>query len=158
QTGRVLSPVRIVTVVAQGDELASSLFDFGDALVQSSWLQSFSGDYGVGDAGPSVHITGAPLSAGTTLDDAQMKAYIGAAIDGGPAPDGNTVYMLYLPDGVDVFYAPRGDVNTNCQYVGGYHRAFGALGDGWGVAQRCAPTFNQSQLDTETLTGSHEIA
>ncbi len=158
QSGRVLSPMRLVTIVAQGDPLATSLFGFGDALVQSSWLQSFSDDYGIGEAGPSVHVTGAPLSAGSTLDDAQMEAYIGAAIDGGPAPNGNTVYMLYLPDAVAFYYAPQGGTNTNCQYTGGYHRAFGSLGDGWGVAQRCAPSFNQSQLDTETLTSSHEIA
>jgi hypothetical protein len=150
--------MRLVTVVAQGDTLATSLFDFGDALVQSGWIQSFSGSYGIADAGPSVHITGPTLSAGATLDDDQMKAYIGAAINGGPAPNGSTVYMLYLPDGVEVYYAPQGGTNTNCQYVGGYHRAFGSLGDGWGVAQRCPPGFNQSQLDTETLTGGHEIA
>src|ERR1700690_1972495 len=36
-TGRVLRPMRVVTVVAQNDTLAADLFAFSDALVSSQW-------------------------------------------------------------------------------------------------------------------------
>jgi len=54
-------------------------------------------EYGLGPA-TSVHVVGPAITGPLTND--QMIAYIQNVIaSGGPARDGKTFYMLYLPDG-----------------------------------------------------------
>jgi hypothetical protein len=155
--GPVLAPMRLVTVVAQNDDLQDQLFAFGDALVTSAWWTAVGLDYGLGVAGPSVHVVGPAIAPGTTLDQPTFTQYVTDAIQGGPEPDGRTMYMLYLPEGVDVYYAPKNGVNTNCQFVGGFHRRYLSGGDGIGIAQRCPLSPGVTQIQQLTHTGSHEI-
>ncbi len=151
--GKVLQPLRVATVVARNEPLTATLFAFGDALVQSPWLDAVGSEFGVSRPASSVHLTGGVLNSGTVLTDAQMTAFIAAAIQAAPnppTPDGHTIYLLYLPPGV----AFTG--NATCTMPGAYHQGYGVAGDGWGVVQRCTATF-ESELEGLTVVGSHEI-
>jgi hypothetical protein len=87
------------------------------------------------------------------MSQSAMESYISNA--GVPAGNGNTMYMLILPDGINAI-DPKG-TNTNCQYYGGYHTNYGSGGDGWGFAQRCPPSGMGSKLQELTVAASHEI-
>jgi hypothetical protein len=154
--GRILKPMKLVTVVSAGDTLANQLFAFSDALIVSNWWQAAGKDYGLGNAGQSIHVTGPAITQNPSGN--AMRSYITNAIqgNGAAAPDGNTMYILYLPSGIDAL-DQRGP-NTNCQYYGGYHTEYGQGGDGWGFGQRC-PTQGTglSELQSLTIIGSHEI-
>ena len=152
--GSVMRDMRLVTVVAQGDSMADSLFAFGDVLVVSAWYTTMGGEYGVGAAASSVHITAPPLPTTTPLDRAAVEDYLHAAIAGAespPEPDGRTMYVLYLSDGIDL------DDDIACGSVNGHHAPFGDLGDGFAVVNRCQGDA-RSMLEAVTVAGSHEIA
>ena len=146
--GHVLSSMRLVVVTATGDPLATKLGEFCSALVVSQWWTTVTSEYGLGTPRGCVHVVGAALASGTTLDDTQMQQYIASSV-GANAPDGGTMYLLYLPPGV-VFSGGAG-----CPY-GGYHLPYGTLGDGWGVVERCQYDF-ATMLEALTIVGSHEI-
>jgi hypothetical protein len=85
-----------------------------------------------------------------------MTAYIQSLIDGGtaPAPDGETCYLLYLPDGVSIASGP-GPFSA-------YHSPYPAygegLGDGWAVVSRATPYGGgETQLEELTRVASHEV-
>jgi hypothetical protein len=151
--GGVIASLRLVTIVPANAELADELFAFGDALVESDWLTAIGDEYGVGQ-GAAVAVTGPELVAAEPLDRAAVEAYIASAIegDGSLAPDGRSVYALYLPAGVDLI----GDEECS-DGPDGHHAAFGELGDGFAVVPRCQGIF-ASALEQLTLIGSHEIA
>lgn len=157
--GVVLKDMKLVTIVASNDPNAADLFAFDDGLVQSQWWSAFSTEYGLGTPSANVHVTGAAITGNPT--EGTMEAYIAASVaaeaDAGAGPDGNTMYMLYLPPGIDIIDT-RGE-NTNCQYYGGYHAAYDKTGDAWGVVQHC-PVANTGITDLQSMTiiGSHEIA
>ena len=50
--GKVLSPLRVVTITTGGDPMASDLAKFGSAAVQSQWWQSIAAEYDLGDPAP----------------------------------------------------------------------------------------------------------
>jgi hypothetical protein len=148
-----LDPMRLVTIVAANEDptIATELFGFGDALVQSDWYTTTGADYGLGAAAGSVHITGAAIAAGTVMDDAALDSYITSAQP--PAGDGHTMYMVYLPAGAIEEW--EGVPNPDCTAPSAYHRAFGAGGDAMGVSERCMSKLNTA--DAATMIGSHEI-
>jgi hypothetical protein len=156
-SGEVLHPMKLVTVVSSGDSQASDFFAFGDALIASQWWSSFDTEYGLGTPTQNVHVTGPAIT--SNPDQNTMQQYIASAIQGNTAaaPDGNTMYMLYLPPGIDIIDTQG--PNTNCQYYGGYHTTYGTNGDAWGVGQHCPLTgTGLSDLQWMTIVGSHEIA
>lgn len=172
--GRVLKPLKLVSIVVQGDPLSSALFGFGDALVSGTWWKAVTPDYGLGTASsPTVHVTGPAIPDSATHadpknpDGPEMSQYILSLIAAhtAPAPDDNTMYMLYLPPGVVAFDDATGTSNTMCQLYGGYHDVLdpsatqdgGAGGVAWGFAQRCPGTAMPSDQDTLTVAASHEI-
>jgi hypothetical protein len=157
--GVVLKSMKLVTVVSTGDKQASSFFGFGDALIGSAWWKSFSTEYALGTPTTNVHVTGPAITTNPT--GATMEQYIASAIAGTPAAaaDGNTMYMLYLPPGIDIVDDTSGQPNTNCQFYGGYHTTYGTNGDAWGVGQHCPVTgTGLTDLQWMTIVGSHEIA
>jgi hypothetical protein len=160
--GAHLTNFKLVTVVASNDSLIADLFTFSDELIASQWYKTVSKDYSLGTPSASVHVTGAALTSGTTMTSSEMENYISTSINDPSAPqqaqpDGNTIYMLYLPDGVDA--RDQNGVNTNCQLgYNGYHQVYGNGGDTLGFSQRCpSPVPGFSKLQTVTITGSHEI-
>jgi len=152
-SGGVIPSLRLVTIVPGNAELADELFAFGDALVTSDWLTAIGEEYGVGH-GTAIALSGPDLVADEPLDRAAVEATIASAIDGNPAvaPDGSTVYALYLPAGVDLV----GDEACG-EGPDGHHADFGELGDGFAVVPRCQGIF-AGELEQLTLIGSHEIA
>jgi hypothetical protein len=152
-TGRVLAPLTLVTIVASNDSLSAELFAFGDALASSAWWHEVGAPYALG-AATSVHATGPAIT--TNPSPADMTAYIQSLIDGAtvPAPDGETCYLLYLPDGVSIASGP-GPFSA-------YHSPYPAygegLGDGWVVVSRSTPYGGgETQLEELTRVASHEV-
>jgi hypothetical protein len=157
--GIVLHPMKLVTIVTTGDPQGTDYFAFGDALIASQWWQAIGADYGLGTPSASVHVTGPAITADP--DSKAMESYIASAITGTPAAaaDGQTMYMLYLPTGIDILDDTTGMPNTNCQYFGGYHLPYDTTGDAWGVGQHCPLTdTGLTDLQWMTIVGSHEIA
>jgi hypothetical protein len=72
-----------------------------------------------------------------------------------PAADGNTVYVLYLPDGV-VFVDAGNVPNTDCGSLEGAHFQYHVGNDNWAFVQRCLHN-DQAGIDDATNTASHEI-
>jgi len=150
--GRVLTGVRVVTVVASNDDAGSALISFGDALPQTIWWVTFAHDYGLGLSRPSQSVIGPPITA--NLDASGASAYLDGAVTGSLRPDGNTVYLLYLPSGITFTDAPGA-----CAYHRPYPLA-GSTGDSFGlIAQGCPQLLpGESQLSGETYGASHELA
>jgi hypothetical protein len=158
QGGHVLAPLRVVTVSTKADPLASQHAAFGSALPQSHWFASFAADYSLGSPRSSMSVTGPALATTTTtMNEAAMSAYVTNAAFGVAPPDGNTVYVLYLPAGVSIVET-SGAVNTNCQLQDGNHIPIGTLGDDLAFIQQCPLTYQTNALDQATFTASHEIA
>jgi hypothetical protein len=154
-TGRVLQPLKLVTIVASNDSLAAPLFAFSDALAASAWLPAVGTAYGV-TAATSVHATGPAIT--TSPTQAEMIAYIEALVTAGtaPAPDGTTCYLLYLPDGVSV--ATGGSTPPFSAYHAPYPAQGQGLGDGWAVVSRTKPYGGgETQLGELTRVASHEV-
>ena len=149
--GHVLSSLRLVVVVAANDNLRDSLFTFADAILASAWWREVAGAYGVASAAGALKVTGAPLF-GVNLASSQLQDYVRSAIAAPAtlAPNGRTLYLLYLPGGVS--FAG----NAACSLASGYHSAFGNAGDAWAVVQRCQSVY-RSVLEELTVVGSHEV-
>ena len=157
--GGELTTLRLVTVVTAGDPLHDALHAFGDALVGSNWLAAVGRDYGLAPRGTSLHVDGPTLDVDVSTRD--MAAYVRGALDAAPPPaspdldphpDGRTLYLLYLPEGVEV--ALGGQRNCGCNLQGGAHTTFDGHGDALAYVQRCSLTDDSSV----TRVASHEVA
>jgi hypothetical protein len=155
--GIFLKPMKLVTIVSSGDPLTTQLFAFGDALIASHWWTSVTTEYGLGTPSGGVHVTGAAIT--QNPDQTAMISYIQSAIAGNAAaaPDGNTVFMLYLPpniDGID----PMNGTNTMCKFFGGFHDVYDMGGNAFAVGQRCPlQGTGLTEIQDLTITASHEI-
>jgi hypothetical protein len=151
--GALLSPLSLVTIVSETDMADSDfLFGFSNGVGASAWWKRLSGEYSLSSATAVASLIGPPIIA--DLTDHDVYDYITAAVatNGGPARDGNTLYMLYLPSGVEVIQ--QGVPNTNCDKFGAYHAPYGDLGDNLAVVQQCG---GSDPLDSMTVAASHEI-
>jgi hypothetical protein len=149
--GHVLRPMRLVTIVASNDDLAPELFAFSDAAIASTWWRAVGDEYGVGAAETSVHLTGLPID--HDLSAQEIAAYIDQTrlAAGGPAPNGNTLYLLYVP----APYQATGA--SSSAYHGTYPYGIAGLGDGLAVVSRADAEEGESTLDELTERASHEI-
>jgi hypothetical protein len=157
-TNGVLTTPTIVTIVASNDTLAMDLFTFSDQLIAGTWWPAVATEYGIGRPAHSVHLTGPAITA--NISGSQMERYIRQAITGhaNMQPNGSMIYMLYLPDGINAVEDNTGMPNNGCQFYGGYHQQLGNDSDNWAYGQRCDMHGSaRDQLDTLTVTGSHEI-
>jgi hypothetical protein len=147
--GGQLASLRLVSIVTAGDPLHDAIFAFGDALVQSQWLNDVAQAYGLAPAGTSVHVDGPSLDGDLTVDD--MKSYVRQAA-GSQFADPRAVYLLYLPPGATVV-AGEG-ANCGCYALGGAHTALDEQGNALAYVQRCSLSDN----DAVTRLASHEVA
>lgn len=157
-TTGVLSPMRLVVIVAAGDPLMNDLYAFADAAVTSDWYGTVTGEYGVSPPSATVvHLGGAAFPSGTAaLTSDAVAAYVQqtlAAATNPPSPDGKTLYLVYLPPGVSL----QNNVACKGPAAAAYHHEYGSGGDGFAVIQRCQNGF-ETQLQQLTIVGSHEIA
>jgi hypothetical protein len=150
--GSRLSPLRLVTIVAANEPQGSTLFDFSRALVSSAWWRQLSGEYHLGAASAAASLTGPAIMADVTDHDVFEYIRSAVATAGGPPPDGNTLYLLYLPAGVTVI--GQGVPNTDCAMFGAYHAPYGTRGDNLAVVQQCSGPY---PLEDMTTAASHEI-
>jgi hypothetical protein len=156
---KTMSAPTLVTIVASNDaptdgtDTAASLQAFSDVMPDSPVWTTVSGEYQLGALSAVAHLTGPPIVAGSYTTD-QLRTYVTGVIaaDAGPAPNGNTIYLLYMPNGAG--FAGT----TDC----GYHAAYPSLatssGDQIAVAGRCIPYADQeTQLGQLTRLATHEI-
>jgi hypothetical protein len=144
-----LTPLRLVSIVTDGDPLHDALFAFGDALVGSQWLSSVAEAYGLAPTGTSVHVDGPSLDGNVTAD--QMKSYVEQAA-GKELTGPHAVYLLYLPPGATI--VEGGVANCGCNALGAAHTALDDQGNALAYVQRCS----LSDDDSVTRLASHEIA
>jgi hypothetical protein len=149
--GPTLATMRLVTIVASNDGDGAALAAYGDRLVASAWWQTARSVYSLG-AATSAHVVGPQLT--TDVTQPQMIAYIQQAIGTGPlAPDGNTLYVLYLPAGVH---------NVGSVPFDAYHAPFPSpaqsRGDAFAVVEKQTPFGGgETALGATERIGSHEI-
>ena len=149
--GRLLTPLRLVVVVAANDSLRDSLFAFAKALPTSQWWPQVATSYGVSPTATAFTVSGPAIAPGTQLGLADVFAYVQtAAIDSaGFSPDGRTVYLIFLPPGV----ACTGSVR--CAINSAFHVIFGNS-DALALVPR-NQSLAHSMMEEMTLLASHEI-
>jgi hypothetical protein len=151
--GALLSPLSLVTIVSQTEAADSNfLFGFSNGLGGSNWWTRLAGEYGLTSATAVANLLGPPITA--DLTDHDVYDYISAAVtaNGGPVRNGNTLYLLYLPAGINVIES--GATNTGCTKFEAYHTPYGDLGDNLAVVQQCG---GSQPLNDMTVAASHEI-
>jgi hypothetical protein len=163
--GAVLAHPRLVPVVYSTDTMAPAIEDFVAKLAASAYFTAATSEYGVGSATatPAVVITDPPP---TVIQGTDIATWVAAnaagSVDGGaawPAPDGNTVYIVFYPDGTTIEEANQGGgTSVSCRDFGGYHdEATGASGGvTFGVIARCNGYLGLSGTDFVTYAASHE--
>jgi hypothetical protein len=154
-SGKVVTNLKLVTLVAANEPLATQLFGFSDALGASGWWAQAAREYGLGALVSSKHLTGPAIDGDIGLD-AGTRYVAAAAAAGGITPDEETLFLLYLPPGtnaVDAQGAPLCD-------IGGSHD-FQPTGPAlFAFVQRPCPGGPPNALpELDLLTGaaSHEI-
>lgn len=151
--GALLSPLRLVTLVAGNDtQDAPVLFAFSTGVGASRWWNRIAPEYHLQGVTDAADLIGPPIT--TDVTDHDVFTYITSAVDtgGGPARDGHTLYLLYLPSGINVIR--NGAPNADCSKFGGYHVRYGTRGDNLAVIQRCTESF---PIENMTVIASHEI-
>jgi hypothetical protein len=147
----MLSPLRLVTIVAANDPLRDSLFAFTRALPSSQWWKQVAAPYGISTTATAVTVTGPAIASGTNFAFNELTTYVQrAAIDsGGYRPDGHTLYLIYLPPGVVC------TTGSSCSIYPAFHVAFGSS-DALAVVTRSQSGFVPT-MELTTVTASHEI-
>ena len=151
----ILPSLRLVTIVTPQETYATELHQFGDQLVQGTWYSSFAGEYGLGTPTSHVFLTGPALGSypsGMLRSDVQN--YIAQVIIARPevSPNGSTVYLVYLPDGVIFDPSQSSGTGHHFQLAG----SNGTLGDSGAAIQRTPNV--ASVIDWLTMIAAHEVA
>jgi hypothetical protein len=156
--GGVVATPKFVSVTFTGDPLADELDDFVASLPCTDYWRQAVGDYGVGDGYllKAVRLTSMLPS---TIDDSMIQDILGKEIAAGMLPpnDPDTIYDVFLPDGVTVTLMGA----TSCQSFGGYHdSAPSPINNNpliYAVVPRCKmPMF--TPIGDATTGASHEMA
>jgi hypothetical protein len=176
--GRVLQNPKIVTITWASDDptRVSRLQQFGDIITSTAWWTAVSSEYcqqpgnkpciGPGTGGGHVVIQDPPAADGYT-DSSQgaassLQDFIHDHVVGGngitadfPAPDDNTLYVLYFPPGVTITL----DGDASCDTFGAYHNTMVLpnVNDlqsnvAYAIIPRCG-----TKESTTTYSASHEI-
>lgn len=149
--GALLSPMQLVTITAEGDDAPPSFFfEFSRQIGKSEWWRRIAPEYGLTTLTNVAEIVGPAVDGDVTDHDVFTYITDAVAMNGGPERDGNTLYLLYLPEGVTMI--SEGKANTNCRNFAAYHARYGTRGDDLAVVQRCRNDPNRS-----TVAASHEV-
>lgn len=150
-TGKTMNAPSLVTIVASNDaptdgtDTAASLQAFSDVLPGSAVWSAVSSEYQLGTLSSVAHVSG-PTLAAAAYSESQIATYVGNLITAGtaPSPSGNTVYLLYLPDGASLSFT------DDCAW----HFASTTAGDEIAIAMRCTPWPGETQLGELTRLAS----
>ena len=154
--GSVLKNPVIVTVTWDGDTNADVFESVGDTIGGGTYWSQVTAEYGAAAAtsGTDYHVrlTSAPPTSMSTDD---LDAFVAAKVADGTFPavtTGNPVYILYLSTAT----ALQIDGASACsQGVGGYHDS---TKSGPSIAYAIVPQCKSSDVNTTTLSASHELA
>ena len=141
-----------VPITFDGDDLRDPLEDFVASVGCTDYWHQVASDYGIGDAvsAAPVHVSDAAPS---TISDAQIRGWLGKQLMNNPsfpAPDGNTVYAIFYPDGTGV----TAQFGNGCVSFGGYHSwtTYAGKNVSYAVIPRCG-----QGIDGITGVTSHEL-
>jgi hypothetical protein len=118
--GPVLTHPKIVSVSFASDPFEAAIDTFATAMGTTTYWGNETKEYGVAPVVPTQRIHD-PTVQPATVDDSQIASWLAGQLDGThpawPAPDGNTLYVLYFPPGttVTLFGSP------SCATFHGYH-------------------------------------
>lgn len=166
--GHVMANPKIVTVTFDGDSQRTALEAFGDAITTTPWWKAVSSEYcdssgacigpGSGGVYGHIHEEAHTYYSDSAFDVSTLHGYLDARIKSGllPPPQGDTVYVVYLPKTTTVDL----DGATSCQDFAGYHSIMATTPPGatdpvavpYVVVPRCS-----DKLDELTMTASHEL-
>lgn len=168
--GKVISKARVVNIYwGNAGSYRSQLDTFTQTLVASSYVGGLS-EYDTStqtiSAGTFVKsVVDTHATVGGTVNDTQIRAELDALVTAGtiPAPDGNTLYLFFFPNGTNVTAA---DAGTSCIDFCGYHETYvsgsreyyyGALPDPATCGSSCDNQNGNYFADLTSVT-THEIA
>ncbi len=154
--GPVLAKPVVVPIFFAGDDaMQASVASFLAALPGSDYWAATTREYGIGDlrVGPTIVATEAPPTTEDALE-AFLRTMLDGAHPGWPSPAADTIYMVYLPEGVTL----TSSLGTSCREFGGYHDeiAVGATKVVFAVIARCS-SVSAPGVDFVTLLTSHEL-
>ncbi|HEY8089914.1 MAG TPA: hypothetical protein VIF09_18765, partial [Polyangiaceae bacterium] len=165
--GPVLATPKIVPVFFASDDGATvaSVSDFVRHLGASDYWKAAVAEYGVGAAIAASPVSMPPADdPGASIDDATIQTWLTGKLEAGdtvfPAPDAQTVYLLFYPAGVTVTNAGA----QGCAAFTGYHQetaldaAHGNARVAYAVVPRCGTASGVTGLDALTAVASHELA
>jgi hypothetical protein len=151
--GALLSPLNLVTIVSQSDSgNAPVLFAYSNGIGASQWWAALAGEYGLGPVTAAANLLGPSIDGDVTDHDVYEYITSAVAANAGPARDGNSLYLLYLPPGIRVIQG--GVVNDGCGKFQAYHAPYGNRGDNLAVVQRCG---GSDPFDNMMVSASHEL-
>jgi hypothetical protein len=155
--GKVLASPRIITVTFVGNANRDALRMFDDQILIDPWWGLVTQGYGIGAATGGVYIELPDTVSNTTLDDTNdIQPMIAGWVASGalPAPDSNSLYMIYFPSTTTITL--QGE--TSCNYFGAYHNSgpvaleAGTLDTAYAIMPDCG-----DGLPEITLSASHEL-
>ena len=150
--GTVMAAPHIVPVFFANDAtMQATVETFLGQLAGSSYWTAISSEYGVGalTIAPTVIATETPPTTDTALQTL-IKAHAGGT-GGWPANTPNTLYAVFLPDGVTL--TMQG--SASCVAFDGYHSEVNNII--YALMPRCAATARFTTLQTTTIAASHEF-
>ena len=166
---RLLLAPKIVTVTFPNEAKASTFEAFGDLITTTHWWDEVAAGYcdksnvciGHGTNGGHVHVSTAAAKTytdSTTPGDAStIKDFIKAHVADGsfPAPDDNTLYVIYFPTGSTISMKNGTQNASSCQQFGGYHNnvQIGSVQAAYAIIPQCSALLGINV----TTAASHEI-
>jgi hypothetical protein len=163
--GRLLGSVKVQTVLWgdswSNDPNATEINSFLDFIVASSYMDQLA-EYSTPGTqigrGTRIGSTVVPSGTlGSSVQDSDIQSMLQAQISAGtlPAADPNTLYFVYLPDGVAVSLGGA----TSCSQFCGYHSDTGSIYYAvvpFPSCQGCLSTL--TAFEALTSISSHELA
>lgn len=175
--GGVLAAPRIVPIVYASDDATTQgqILDFLTKLPATDYWQTTAKEYGVTGATVTTPVVVSD-PAPTTIDDSVIQTWIAgylneavagqdAGADAGtsawPAPDENSIYIVFYPAGTSVTISngPGYPPSVSCTDFGAYHDE-DPLASGstpYAVIPRCNGYLGQSGINFVTGAASHEL-
>jgi hypothetical protein len=148
--GTAIANPHLVSIVYPGYVHAADVATFGDFIVSSSWLGAAKTDFGVG-SGSNTNVTLA-VAAPSVMNDADLAKQLADLVTNAivPQPDGETIYMFYIPQATTLYRAG----GLMCTQLAGYHELDVAGGQlvPMAVVADCDGT-----IENVTRLASHEL-
>ncbi len=156
--GPQLQNAQLVPVFFSNDDAMAEtqLLDFLGKLPNSAYWKPPTEEYGVGvpTLNPAVKLA---ETAPMTTSDMTIQTWLDARITSKdlPAPNANTLYLLYYPAGTTITEGQ----GQSCKTFGGYHNSIVHNGQNvaYAVMPRCANFGPLTGINVVTGTSSHEI-